>query len=142
MSGNSIPVGKIDDRYIVTVERCPGEPLKGKLMIRDGDSVVAQEETTITAGAVCGPDAQDQQEWLLRAIEMIDGSKASVVMKDEVPYEIFFFPNGQTAVTNRAGEQIGKYQDRHAESVRLMAADNIDWRSIAIIHGAPDGVST
>lgn len=55
----------------------------------------------------------------------------------DMPAAIFFFPNGNTAVCDRRGEQMPKYQRGHAESIDLLAADGIDWRDIPERHGRP-----
>lgn len=62
-----------------------------------------------------------------------------MTLKDEVPVEIIFFSNGQTAVGNRNGQQIGKYQDRHDESIRLLAEDGYDWKKLRVT-GFPDSM--
>lgn len=58
--------------------------------------------------------------------------------KDEAPDSIIFFPNGQTAVCNRNGNQIAKFQARHAESIKLLKEAGIDWKTIREKLGQPN----
>jgi hypothetical protein len=43
---------------------------------------------------------------------------------------IIFCPNGQTAVGDEKGQQVPEYQGRHYESIELLKADGIDYRTI------------
>lgn len=51
---------------------------------------------------------------------------------------IMFFPNGQTAVCDDKGQQAAKYQGKHHESIKALADDGIDWRTIHEIIGSPN----
>lgn len=53
------------------------------------------------------------------------------------PHSITFFPNGQTAVGDIDGKQIGKYQGRHAAAIAALRRDGYDWTKLPDVMGAP-----
>jgi hypothetical protein len=54
------------------------------------------------------------------------------------PYSIFFFPNGMTAVLDKEGKQIPKYQGRHSEAIAALKADGFDWMTLPNVNGVPN----
>lgn len=56
----------------------------------------------------------------------------------QIPKMIFFYANGMTAVCNKDGEQIVEYQGTHEETLTALKKDNINWKYIPEIHGAPN----
>ena len=57
--------------------------------------------------------------------------------QSEIPWSVSFFSNGMAAVGDINGQQIPKYQGRHADVVGALAADGYDWRKLPDVWGFP-----
>jgi len=65
-----------------------------------------------------------------------ESTELPVSSRKEIPISVFFFANGMAAVCNDTGEQIPKYQGRHAATVAALEKDGYNWMKLNVM-GAP-----
>lgn len=58
-------------------------------------------------------------------------------VKDETPTFVAFFPNGMAAVCNKDGQQIFKFNGRHAHTVAALKEAGFDWMTLPEVLGVP-----
>lgn len=64
----------LDERYEVEVVRT--SQITGTLTVKDRDgSLMLSENTHLSYGAAFGPDIGDVEDWITKAVNLVDGTK-------------------------------------------------------------------